>query len=86
MGLNQWKKMLLGGSDLKRMDGRLTEPIDFYPSNLSAAYIPIRRREGFKALLSLRQLTETENNPGIGMIPSQAGPISPALPMAVITR
>ncbi len=63
--LTNGKKMLLGGSDLKRMDGRLTEPIDFYPSNLSAADIPIRRREGFKALLSLRQLTELENNPGV---------------------
>ena len=63
--LTNGKKMLLGGSDLKRMGGRLTEPIDFYPSNLSAADIPIRRREGFKALLSLRQLTELENNPGV---------------------
>ena len=41
-----------------------TEPIDFYPSNLKAADIPIRRREGFKTLLSLHQLTELERNEG----------------------
>jgi lipopolysaccharide export system permease protein len=40
------------------------EAVEFYPSNLTAADIPIRRREGFKDLLSLRQLTELENNPG----------------------
>ncbi len=40
------------------------EKIDFYPSNLTADDIPIRRREGFKALLSLRQLTELEQNEG----------------------
>ena len=38
--------------------------ITFYESNLTAYEIPIRRREGFKALLSLRQLTELERNPG----------------------
>lgn len=41
------------------------ESIDFYPSNLTAADIPVRRREGFKALLSLRQLTELEQNEGV---------------------
>lgn len=40
------------------------ERIDFYKSNLTATDIPIRRREGFKALLSLRQLTELERNAG----------------------
>lgn len=41
-----------------------SQPIDFYPSSLTAEDIPIRRREGFKSLLSLRQLTELEKNPG----------------------
>jgi lipopolysaccharide export system permease protein len=36
----------------------------FYATKLTADDIPIRRREGFKALLSLRQLTELENNSG----------------------
>lgn len=40
-------------------------PVTFYPSNLTAADIPIRRREGFKELLSLRQLTELEHNAGV---------------------
>ncbi|MHC5000244.1 MAG: LptF/LptG family permease, partial [Planctomycetota bacterium] len=51
--------------DLERLEGRQIESIDFYPSNLTAADIPVRKREGFKALLSLRQLTELENNPGV---------------------
>lgn len=40
-------------------------PVTFYPSNLTGADIPIRRREGFKELLSLRQLTELEHNAGV---------------------
>lgn len=63
--LTNGQRMLLGGDDLEPMQGRQTESIDFYPSNLAAADIPIRKREGFKALLSLRQLTELENNPGV---------------------
>ena len=39
-------------------------PVTFYASNLTADDIPIRRRERFKELLSLRQLTELEKNPG----------------------
>jgi len=38
--------------------------ITFYETNLTAWDIPIRRREGLKALLSLRQLTEMEQNSG----------------------
>ncbi len=38
--------------------------ITFYESNLAADDIPIRRREGFKALLSILQLIELEKNPG----------------------
>jgi lipopolysaccharide export LptBFGC system permease protein LptF len=56
------QQMLLGGGDLEMAQGRQSEPIDFYPSNLTASDIPIRKREGFKSLLSLRQLTELENN------------------------
>ena len=40
-------------------------PVTFYKSNLTAQDIPIRRREGFKSLLSLRQLSELEQNPGV---------------------
>ena len=62
--LTDGQQMLLGG-DMEKMGGPQTESIDFYPSNLTAADIPVRKREGFKALLSLRQLTELENNPGV---------------------
>jgi len=40
-------------------------PETFYESNLTAQDIPIRRREGYKSLLSLRQLSELERNPGV---------------------
>ena len=62
--LTDGQRMLLGG-DLELTEGRQSEPIDFYPSNLTASDIPIRKREGFKSLLSLRQLTELENNSGV---------------------
>ena len=62
--LTDGQRMLLGG-DLEMTQGRQSQPIDFYPSNLTAADIPIRKREGFKSLLSLRQLTELENNTGV---------------------
>lgn len=52
-------------SDLNAAEGRQAEPIDFYPSSLTAADIPIRKREGFKSLLSLRQLTELEHHAGV---------------------
>lgn len=58
------KRMLLGG-DTEQMQGGQAESIDFYKSNLTAADIPVRKREGFKSFLSLRQLTELENNPGV---------------------
>lgn len=41
-----------------------SEEVDFYTTHLSAMEIPIRKREGFKTLLSLRQLNELEDNPG----------------------
>ncbi len=63
--LTDGQQMLLGGGDLEMAQGRQSEPIDFYPSNLTAGDIPIRKREGFKSLLSLRQLTELENNSGV---------------------
>lgn len=40
------------------------ESVDFYASSLTADDIPIRRREGYKSMLSLRQLTELEKNTG----------------------
>ncbi|MEN8126473.1 MAG: LptF/LptG family permease [Planctomycetota bacterium] len=58
------RRIMLGG-DVDSGQAYRPESIDFYPSNLTAADIPIRNREGFKSLLSLRQLTELENNPGV---------------------
>jgi len=63
--LSGGQRMVLGGSDTELMEGRQSESIDFYASNLTADDIPIRKREGFKSLLSLRQLTELENNSGV---------------------
>ena len=63
--LTDGRQMLLGSGELEQTEGRQTKSIDFYQSNLTAADIPVRKREGFKALLSLRQLTELENNPGV---------------------
>ena len=50
------------GQDVSRL---LPMPVPFYESNLTAQDIPIRRREDFKSLLSLRQLSELERNPGV---------------------
>lgn len=41
-----------------------TEAVDFYPTKLTVDDIPIRRREEFKGLLSLKQLNELEKNFG----------------------
>lgn len=41
-------------------------PVDFYETSLTARDLPIRKREGYKSLLSLRQLNELQNNPGVG--------------------
>lgn len=68
-GLGGWT--LMGGQLLRlpaegqeaALDQKPT-PIAFYKSNLTAQDIPVRRREGFKELLSLRQLTELERNAG----------------------
>jgi len=38
--------------------------VDFYQTDLGPDQLPLRRREGFKSLLSLRQLTEMEQSPG----------------------
>ena len=59
------QRMFLDPDRLDDGSIRLAEPVDFYKSSLSAREIPIRKREGFKALLSLRQLTELEKNAGV---------------------
>lgn len=41
-----------------------SEPIDFYATNLGPEQLPLRRREGFKSLLSMRQLVEMERDSG----------------------
>jgi lipopolysaccharide export system permease protein len=40
------------------------ERVDFYATNLNPETLPLRRWEGFKSLLSLRQLIELEQDPG----------------------
>jgi lipopolysaccharide export LptBFGC system permease protein LptF len=62
--LTDGKQIHLGGN-MEQMKGRQAESIDFYKSDLTAADIPVRKREGFKSFLSLRQLKELENNPGV---------------------
>ncbi|MHC4987802.1 MAG: LptF/LptG family permease, partial [Planctomycetota bacterium] len=58
------QRVMLAEDQLEATSGQISEPIDFYPSTLTADDIPIRKREGFKSLLSLRQLTELEKNAG----------------------
>lgn len=60
----------LAGGHLLRVAGidgdqpQDVERVDFYATNLGPQDLPLRRREGFKSLLSLRQLIELEQNPG----------------------
>lgn len=57
---------LLGASrtEAQRMEFADFEAVDFYATNLDPQILPLRRREGFKSLLSLRQLIELEQDPG----------------------
>jgi lipopolysaccharide export system permease protein len=63
--LTEGRQMLLAQDELQSASRQLTEPVDFYPSSLAPEDIPIRKREGFKSLLSLRQLTELERHSGV---------------------
>ena len=63
--LTNGQKMELMEKQLLDAPRQPVEPIDFYPSSLSAQDIPIRKREGFKSLLSLSQLTELEHHAGV---------------------
>lgn len=58
------RRIMLAENQSQAASGQVSEQIDFYPSTLTASDIPIRKREGFKSLLSLRQLTELEKNAG----------------------
>ena len=62
--LVQWVKLRVPTSGLAELDVPDDEAVDFYATNLSPRELPLRRREGFKSLLSLRQLTEMERDPG----------------------
>jgi len=50
--------------ELEMSADREAQSIDFYASSLTAEDIPIRRREEFKSLLSLKQLTELQHSSG----------------------
>jgi lipopolysaccharide export system permease protein len=50
--------------DLEITAERQAQAIDFYASSLTAEDIPILRREEFKSLLSLKQLTELQRSSG----------------------
>ena len=63
--LNEGELMYLHSGELEDTSASLPQSISFYPSTLTARDIPIRKREGYKALLSLRQLTELEKNTGV---------------------
>ena len=62
--LEQGKMLRVPTSGLGELDVPDEEEVDFYATNLSPRELPLRRREGFKSLLSLRQLTEMERDPG----------------------
>jgi lipopolysaccharide export LptBFGC system permease protein LptF len=59
------QRMILMEEHLQEASRQPIELIDFYPSSLSDNDIPIRKREGFKSLLSLSQLTELERHTGV---------------------
>lgn len=59
------KRVVLAENQLQTAASQFSEPVDFYSSTLKASDIPIRKREGFKSLLSLRQLMELEKNTGV---------------------
>ena len=59
------RRITLTEAELAGDSAQRSEPVDFYPSTLSAMDIPVRKREGFKSLLSLRQLIELEKNTGV---------------------
>lgn len=50
--------------ELELTADRQAQAIEFYASSLTAEDIPIRRREEFKSLLSLKQLTELQHSSG----------------------
>jgi lipopolysaccharide export system permease protein len=50
--------------DLEMTADSQSQSVDFYKSSLTADDIPIRRREEFKSLLSLKQLTELQHSSG----------------------
>jgi lipopolysaccharide export system permease protein len=62
--LEEGVKLRVPTSGLAELDVTDDEAVDFYATNLSPRELPLRRREGFKSLLSLRQLTEMERDPG----------------------
>lgn len=45
------------------LDAPAVQPVDFLPSDLEPAQIPLRLQEGYKSLLSLRQLEALIRNP-----------------------
>jgi lipopolysaccharide export system permease protein len=63
--------VLTGGEQLRIpesesavLTGPQTEPADFFPSDLTPEQIPMRRQEGYKALLSSAQLLHMANSRG----------------------
>jgi lipopolysaccharide export LptBFGC system permease protein LptF len=53
------RDMPIGDVDIVESNVR-TRPIDFYPSSLTPVEIPLKQQEGFKSLLSWRQLAALE--------------------------
>lgn len=62
--LEDGQLMRIPGPELGDLMVQDVETVDFYATNLTPDELPLRRRERFKSLLSLRQLTEIEQNPG----------------------
>lgn len=63
--LNQGLSMRISKAGIQELSPEdFFKPVDFYATNLGPEELPLRRREGFKSLLSLRQLTQMERDPG----------------------
>jgi lipopolysaccharide export system permease protein len=62
--LEEGQVMRMSKAAIEESGPNVYEALDFYATSLNPEELPLRRREGFKSLLSLAQLTEMERNPG----------------------
>lgn len=62
--LDDAQRMNVLPEEIALPDTPVVEPVEFLPSDLKPQEIPLRRQEGYKSLLSLRQIETLIRNPG----------------------